>query len=230
MTAFEMEDLAARGALLVGILIVLSRLAKAALERLNLPDLLGYLFIGMALRLVEGTGLLRFVDGPQVLSFLAQLGIVALLFRIGLECTPKNLLRRLSGATRIWIANITLSLGAVLGVALFLLDWAPLPSLFAAVALTATGIGVSVRIWRHTDRLGSAKGALMLDVAELDDLSGVVLLALLTALVPQLQAGLSADLVGPMALTLGLVLGKMALLALGGLLFAQYLELSLMTI
>ncbi len=64
----------------------------------------------------------------------------------------------------------------------------------------------------------------MLDVAELDDLSGVVLLALLTALVPQLQAGLSADLVGPMALTLGLVLGKMALLALGGLLFAQYLE------
>ena len=208
-----MEDLAARGALLVGILIVLSRLAKAALERLNLPDLLGYLFIGMALRLVEGTGLLRFVDGPQVLSFLAQLGIVALLFRIGLECTPKNLLRRLSGATRIWIANITLSLGAVLGVALFLLDWALLPSLFAAVALTATGIGVSVRIWRHTDQLGSAKGALMLDVAELDDLSGVVLLALLTALVPQLQAGLSADLVGPMAL-----------LALGGLLFAQYLE------
>ncbi|MCS4054872.1 cation:proton antiporter [Salinibacter ruber] len=208
-----MEDLAARGALLVGILIVLSRLAKAALERLNLPDLLGYLFIGMALRLVEGTSLLRFVDGPQVLSFLAQLGIVALLFRIGLECTPKNLLRRLSGATRIWIANITLSLGAVLGVALFLLDWALLPSLFAAVALTATGIGVSVRIWRHTDRLGSAKGALMLDVAELDDLSGVVLLALLTALVPQLQAGLSADLVGPMAL-----------LALGGLLFAQYLE------
>nr|WP_260169327.1 cation:proton antiporter [Salinibacter ruber] len=155
---------------------------------------------------------------------MAQLGIVALLFRIGLECTPKNLLRRLSGATRIWIANITLSLGAVLGVALFLLDWALLPSLFAAVALTATGIGVSVRIWRHTDRLGSAKGALMLDVAELDDLSGVVLLALLTALVPQLQAGLSADLVGPMALTLGLVLGKMALLALGGLLFAQYLE------
>ncbi|WP_251961125.1 cation:proton antiporter [Salinibacter ruber] len=224
MTAFEMEDLAARGALLVGILIVLSRLVKAALERLNLPDLLGYLFIGMALRLVEGTGLLRFVDGPQVLSFLAQLGIVALLFRIGLECTPKNLLRRLSGATRIWIANITLSLGAVLGVALFLLDWTLLPSLFAAVALTATGIGVSVRIWRHTDRLGSAKGALMLDVAELDDLSGVVLLALLTALVPQLQAGLSADLVGPMALTLGLVLGKMALLALGGLLFAQYLE------
>ncbi|MBB4089041.1 hypothetical protein [Salinibacter ruber] len=64
MTAFEMEDLAARGALLVGILIVLSRLAKAALERLNLPNLLGYLFIGMALRLVEGTGLLRFVDGP----------------------------------------------------------------------------------------------------------------------------------------------------------------------
>jgi Kef-type K+ transport system membrane component KefB len=67
--------------------------------------------------------------------FLAKLGVVALLFRIGLECNPKHLLRRLSGATRIWIANVTLSLGAVLTTALLLLDWALLPSLFAAVAL-----------------------------------------------------------------------------------------------
>ncbi|PSQ68367.1 MAG: cation:proton antiporter [Bacteroidetes bacterium QH_1_61_8] len=219
-----MEDLAAWGTLLVGLLIVLSLLSKAALEHLDLPDLLGYLLIGIGLRLFERTGPLVSINGSQLFPFLAKLGVVALLFRIGLECNPKHLLRRLSGATRIWIANVTLSLGAVLTTALLLLDWALLPSLFAAVALTATGIGVSVRVWRRTDQLGSAKGALMLDVAELDDLSGVVLLALLTALAPQLQSSISADLIGPMALTLGLTLGKIGLLGLGGLVFAQYLE------
>ena len=219
-----MEDLAAWGTLLVGLLIVLSLLSKAALEHLDLPDLLGYLLIGIGLRLFERTGPLVSINGSQLFPFLAELGVVALLFRIGLECNPKHLLRRLSGATRIWIANVTLSLGAVLTTALLLLHWALLPSLFAAVALTATGIGVSVRVWRRTDQLGSAKGALMLDVAELDDLSGVVLLALLTALAPQLQSSISADLIGPMALTLGLTLGKIGLLGLGGLVFAQYLE------
>jgi Kef-type K+ transport system membrane component KefB len=51
-----------------------------------------------------------------------------------------------------------------------------------------------------------------------------VLLALLAALAPQLQSGVPADLVGPTALTLGYTLGKMALLMLGGFLFAQHLE------
>ena len=122
-----MEDLAAWGTLLVGLLIVLSLLSKAALEHLDLPDLLGYLLIGIGLRLFERTGPLVSINGSQLFPFLAKLGVVALLFRIGLECNPKHLLRRLSGATRIWIANVTLSLGAVLTTALLLLDWALLP-------------------------------------------------------------------------------------------------------
>lgn len=62
----------------------------------------------------------------------------------------------------------------MLATCLVLIDWPWLSSLFVTVALTATGIGVSVRVWRRSDQLGSAKGALMLDVAELDDLFGVV--------------------------------------------------------
>lgn len=217
-------ELAAREVLLVGAIIVLSILSKAALERLDLPDLLGYLLIGIGLRALDGIWSLVPPGGDRLLTFLAEFGVIALLFRIGLECEFKDLLRRLRGATIIWIVNIAVSLGAVLLAALLLLDWTLLPSLFAAVALTATGIGVSVRVWRRTDQLGSAKGALMLDVAELDDLSGVVLLALLTALVPQLQSGGSTELLSPITLTLGLTLGKMAVLMLGGFLFARYLE------
>ncbi|MFB6273672.1 MAG: cation:proton antiporter [Salinibacter sp.] len=217
-------ELAAQEVLLVGTLIVLSILSKAALEHFNLPDLFGYLLIGVGLRIADATWALMTPRGPELLAFLAEFGVVALLFRVGLECNLKHLIQRLSGATVILLVNVAISLIAVLGTTLVLLNWSLLPSLFAAVALTATGVGVSVRIWRNTDQLGSAKGALMLDVAELDDLSGVVLLALLAALAPQLQSGMSVDLIGPMALTLGYTLGKMALLMLGGLLFSQYLE------
>jgi Kef-type K+ transport system membrane component KefB len=214
-------DFAAWEVLLVGILIVLSLLSKAVLKHL---DLVGYLLIGTGLQALNGAWPIVTPENQQLLTFLAEFGVVALLFRIGLECNPRHLLRRLSGATVIWIVNVTVTLGTVLGATLVLLDWALLPSLFAAVALTATGIGVSARVWKQTDQLGSAKGALMLDVAELDDLSGVVLLALLAALAPQLQSGASTALIGPAVLTLGYTLGKMALLMLGGFLFAQYLE------
>ena len=152
------------------------------------PDLLGYLLTGIGLRLLDGTWTMLTPRGHELLAFLADFGVVVLLFRIGLECNLKHLLRRLSGATLIWIANVV-SLGTALGVTLVLLDWALLPSLFATVALTATGTGVSVRVRHSTDHLGPAKGALMLDVAEFDDLSGVVLLALLAALAPNSSRG-----------------------------------------
>jgi Kef-type K+ transport system membrane component KefB len=176
----------------LGEIIVPSIFSQAALERLGLPDLLGYLLIGVGLNLVHDAWPQALPADARLLTLLAQIGVVALLFRIGLEREIEHLWRRLSGATWIWLVNATASLLAVLGAALFLLDWALLPSLFGSVALTATGIGVSVRVWRNSDQLGSAEEALMLDVAEMDDLFGVVLLALLTALAPDLQHGWSA--------------------------------------
>lgn len=217
-------ELAAWEVLLVGVIVVCSILSKALLEHFDLPDLLGYLLLGAGLRILDGAWALVPPGGHQLLTFMAEFGVVALLFRIGLECEFEHLLKRLPGATVIWIVNIIVSLGTVFGVALGVLDWGFLPSLFVAVALTATGIGVSVRVWRSTDQLGSAKGALMLDVAELDDLSGVVLLALLTALAPELKTGWSPDLIGPTVATLSVTLGTMMMLVLGGFLFARYLE------
>jgi Kef-type K+ transport system membrane component KefB len=217
-------EIAAWELLVIGLLIVFSILSKAVLERLGLPDLLGYLLIGVGLSLLHHVWPTALSADARLLTFLAQIGVVTLLFRIGLECKIEHLWKRLPGATWIWIVNVSVSLGVVLATCLALLAWPLLPSLFVAVALTATGIGVSVHVWRNSEQLGSAKGALMLDVAELDDLLGVVLLAVLTALAPELRSGWSADLLVPTVLTLGSTVGKLGMLALGGLLFARYLE------
>jgi len=151
-------DFVAWEVLLVGVLIVLSLLSKAALGRL---DLLGYLLVGVGLQMLDGVWPVVTTGSQQLLTFLAEFGVVALLFRVGLECNPKHLFRRFSGATVIWIVNVTASMGTVLGTALVLLDWALLPSLFAAVALTAVIAttydvltdhrGVADGYWSYTD-------------------------------------------------------------------------------
>ena len=69
----------------------------------------------------------------------------------------------------------------------YLADYGQIPSLIAAVALTATSIGVSVGMWRQHDALGTPKGQVLTDVAEMDDLSGIALMALLFAIVPILR-------------------------------------------
>ncbi len=216
-------DLAAWPALLIGGVVVLCLLLKAVLEAADLPDLLGYLLTGIALRAADTTWGLLPAAAPRLLTVLAEIGVVVLLFRIGLTRNVQTLIRRLPGATVIWLGNVLTSLGLVFGAARYALDWPLLSSLFVAVALTATGIGVSVRVWRSVYQLDSARGALMLDVAELDDLSGVVLLALIAALVPAWQGG-SLPSSTTVALTLGTVGGKLLLLTTAGVLFARYLE------
>lgn len=211
-------------ALLVGGIIVSSILLKILLEAADLPDLLGFVLLGIGFRWGDATWNVLPPDAPRLLAFMAEFGVVALLFRIGLLRSVQNLLRRLPGAAVIWLVNTTTSVGLGLLVTRIVLEWALLPSLFVTVALTTTGIGVSVRVWRSVYQLDSARGALMLDTAELDDLFGVVLLAVLSALVPQWQHGAPVLRAFPVFLTTAQVMAKLLLLTGGGLLFARYLE------
>jgi Kef-type K+ transport system membrane component KefB len=110
-------DLAAWPALLVGGLVVLCLLSKALLEAADLPDLLDYLLIGVGLRAADATGGVLPAAAPRLLTVLAEVGVVALLFRIGLSRNVQNLLRRLPGATVIWLGNALTSLGLGFGAA-----------------------------------------------------------------------------------------------------------------
>lgn len=96
---------------------MLSLLSKALLKAADLPDLLGYLLIGIGLRVADaGWGLLP-APAPRLLTFLAEVGVVALFFRIGLSRNVQNLLRRLPGATVIWAVNALTSLALGFGAA-----------------------------------------------------------------------------------------------------------------
>lgn len=171
----------------VGAATVLAAVASALFKRLGLPALVAYMFIGFGLRVVDTYWPLLSQPVEWSLELLADLGLVALLFHTGLNSNLQGLLAKLPTASPIWISDILIS--GLLGytVARYGLGFELIPSLTIAIALTATSIGVSVNPWQEVDKLDSEPGQLLIDVAELDDISGVALMVVLFAILPVLQ-------------------------------------------
>jgi len=177
--------------LLVGLVIILSGLIEASCQKLRVPSLVGYLLLGMALSLMDSYW--AFFNEPilNTFSFLADLGVIALLFKVGLQSHPGALARKLPTALKIWIGDVCGSALLGFGTAFYILQLPLIPSLIIATALTATSVGVSVAAWQSQHALNSTNGQILLDVAELDDISAIALMALLFALLPTLHQGQS---------------------------------------
>jgi Kef-type K+ transport system membrane component KefB len=210
--------------LLVGFTIVVAILVRKGFNRAGLPPLVGFMILGFLFNLAD----LRFGVltswGRKIFELLAELGIITLLFRIGLESNVVKLLGQLRRASYIWLSGICFSAAVGYGIAYYIVGLALIPSLFIAIALTATSVGVSVGIWQEVDALDSPTGELLLDVAEMDDVSAIIFMALLFALAPVLQQGPSASLWHPVARTGGFLLLKLLLFGAFCALFSLYVE------
>ncbi|QBQ55488.1 cation:proton antiporter [Nitrosococcus wardiae] len=134
---------------LVGATVVLAALIKTLFARMGIPALAGYLLLGFLLRLADLRWGLLTEPVRYAFAFLADMGVVALLFEVGLKSHPAALAQKLPRASFIWLGDITLSAlfgyaGAYYGLRLPLI-----PSLVVATALTATSVGVSVAAWQQ---------------------------------------------------------------------------------
>lgn len=219
----ELAEINVALVLLIGAATTVAMLLKAVLEPIGVPPLVGYVLLGLALgELVAATGGMPPAT-HGAFGLLASLGLVALLFRIGLGSHPQRLWRKLPDASLIWLGNVTVS--GLLGflAAHYLLALPLVPALITATALTATSIGVAVPVWEQAGRLATDDGALTVDVAELDDVSGILAMALLFAVIPVLESGNGA-LWGTLAGAASALLIKLAAFIIGCYLFAHFLE------
>ncbi|NKB58264.1 MAG: cation:proton antiporter [Alphaproteobacteria bacterium] len=173
--------------LVVGLLIVAAMFLRVWFGRLGAPSLVGFILLGFVVRLIDNAVPFLSSASLNILEFLAGIGIFVLLFRVGLDSNLHGLISKLPRAAPIWIGNVVLS-----GLPAYLLcTWglglALVPSMFVSVAMTATSIAVSTEMWREAGALDSADGETLIDVAELDDLSGVALMTLALAVAPALH-------------------------------------------
>ncbi|MFW6154242.1 MAG: cation:proton antiporter [Planctomycetota bacterium] len=210
--------------LLFAVVIILAMLAKAAFQRIKLPPLVAYLALGVLLRWGDDRFGLLSARGEGLLEFLATLGIIALLFRVGLESDVPGLVRQLGGASLIWLGNVVVSGAAGYVAARYVLGLEVVPSIVIAAAMTATSVGIPAGVWRRADALDSPDGERFLDVAGMDDLSGVALMALLFAVLPALRGGADGDFTHVLFKQAGVFAVSLAAFAGACIVFSRYLE------
>ncbi len=211
-SAAELEPLVLAGVLLSLITIYLAaKIGGEICDRINLPSVLGELVGGVivgvsALHLIvfpEGLGetsslLLSFLEKTaaldpsaalavfqgesEVISVLAELGVIILLFEIGLESDLKELIRVGPQAAVVAIIGVVVpfALGTLGLIGLFHI--APIPAIFAGAALTATSIGITAKVLAELQRLSSREGQIIIGAAVLDDVLGIIVLAVVASL------------------------------------------------
>ncbi|MDJ0567563.1 MAG: cation:proton antiporter [Pleurocapsa sp. MO_192.B19] len=113
----------------------------------------------------------------------ANIGLLTLLFVTGLESDLAELIQVGTQAATVAVTGVVLPLviGAITLSALF--DVPTIPALFAGAALTATSIGITAKVLQDLGRLQSSEGQIILGAAILDDILGIVVLAIALSLV-----------------------------------------------
>jgi len=123
-----------------------------------------------------------FASQSEVISVLSELGVIILLFEIGLESDLKELIRVGPIAAVVAVVGVIAPFVAgTLGL-VYLFNVAVIPAVFAGAALTATSIGITAKVLAELGQLNSQEGQIIIGAAVLDDILGIVVLAVVASL------------------------------------------------
>ncbi len=125
---------------------------------------------------------LVFSGESEALSVLAELGVIILLFEIGLESDLKELIRVGPQAAVVAVVGVVVPFVAgTVGLVLFF-GVETIPAVFAGAALTATSIGITAKVLAEMQQLSSKEGQIIIGAAVLDDVLGIIVLAVVASL------------------------------------------------
>ena len=165
-------------AALVAIFIATKAFGELA-QRIRQPAVLGELLAGVLL----GGSVLGIVDPSNaVLSAMSEIGVILLLFEIGLETDVRSLMKVGGVATTVAFAGVALPFGAGFFGA-ELLGLTTVPALVCGAALCATSVGISARVLSELGMLDTSEGHVVLGAAVIDDIIGLVILAVVAGVV-----------------------------------------------
>lgn len=177
--------------LLLGLALVwlAAKAMGEAMERIGQTAVLGELLAGV----VIGPGVLGLVHESAVLHALAELGVIILLFEVGLESDLGDLLRAGLQATLVAAVGVVVPFAAGYGIMSWL-GHEQLVAVFVGATLTATSVGITARVLADLGRLQDAAAKVVLGAAVVDDILGLIILAVVTGL--SLTGNLSLAAIG----------------------------------
>ena len=188
-------------ALLLGLVLVwlTAKLAGEGMERIGQTAVLGELLAGV----VIGPGVLGLVHESEALHALAELGVLVLLFEVGLESDLHDLLRAGLQATLVALAGVVAPFAVGYGV-MYALGHPQLLAVFVGATFTATSVGITARVLADLGRLQDAAAKVVLGAAVVDDILGLIILAVVTGVAQ--TGGVSAGSVAMLSAKAGVFL------------------------
>ncbi|MFP4496991.1 MAG: cation:proton antiporter [Vulcanimicrobiota bacterium] len=209
---------------ILGLIITLTICIRAIAQKLRIPSLVGFILLGLLLKILDNQFQFLSEASNEILLFLADVGIITFLFKVGLESDIGGLLKQFKKASLVWAGGVITAGATGFLVTHYLLDIKLITSTIIATALTASSVGVSVSVWKEKGQLKSSTGELLLDSAELDDISGVIFMALLFAIIPLFRNNQNANLASTLGKTAGIIFLKLLLFGTLCALFSLYFE------
>src|SRR5277367_3795277 len=154
-----------------------AKLLGELFERIALPAIVGEILAGV----VMGPSVLGWLKPSELLSALAELGVLFLLFRVGLEVKSSELMR--VGPTALKVALLGVAIPFPLGWAVMSYFGKPrIEAIFMGAALVATSVGITAQVLASKGLLDHAASKIILAAAIIDDVLGLIVLAIVSSL------------------------------------------------
>ncbi len=179
---------------LVALVVILlgAKLGGSLCNRFGQPEVLGELVMGVLLGnfFLFGIDIFEPLKTEQIIAVFAEIGVILLLFEVGLESNLKDMMK----------VGLSALLVAMLGViAPFFLGWAVgawfLPEasifvhLFLGATLTATSVGITARVLKDMGKLDTKEARIILGAAVIDDVIGLMILAIISGVIIGIGSG-----------------------------------------
>lgn len=165
--------------LLLGLVVVwlAAKVAGEGMERIGQTAVLGELLAGV----IIGPGVLGLVHDSEALHALAELGVLILLFEVGLESDLGDLMRAGVQAALVALVGVVVPFAVGFGI-MKGLGHPPLLAVFVGATLTATSVGITARVLADLGKLQDAAARVVLGAAVVDDILGLIILAVVTGI------------------------------------------------
>jgi Kef-type K+ transport system membrane component KefB len=223
--AAEVHDAAGHGGpvvpVLLGLVVILAaaKMGGEIFERLGQPAVLGELSFGILLGnlALAGFGGLEFLQTSPGIEILAQLGVILLLFQVGLESNVGEMLSVGWSSLMVAVLGVIAPFFLGWGVSAWLLPHEEtLAHVFIGATLSATSVGITARVLADLGKLAARESKIILGAAVIDDVLGLVILSVISGVIGAANTGGALDSLDALAIVAKAVAFLAGAILIGG--------------
>ena len=174
------QSSADHGAVLLALFIVLlaAKLVAELCERIRQPAVVGEILAGILI----GPSVLKILQPTETLEALAQIGVIFLLFTVGLETRPGDIFKVGKTAALVAVLGVVLPFAAGWGLLSLWPGYSWIEAMFLGAAMVATSVGITARVLSGMGLISSESSRVILAAAVIDDVIGLLVLTVVSSL------------------------------------------------